>query len=118
MVRSAFEVFPEAVGEFGAQFVGHAAGGSFNFFDELVEVAAGAGDGHDAEGGGAPGDGFVHFGDGDVEALAELVFHGADYLAAILERLGVLNAELESEVGYGHGVARPLRFGQRRDPWV
>ena len=111
----ALEVFPEAVGEFGAEFIGHAASGALYFLDELVKVAARAGDGDNAERGGSPGYGFVHFGDGDVETLAELVFHGADYLAAVLERLGVLDTEFESEVGYGHNVARPLRFGQRKD---
>ena len=38
--RLAFEVFPEAIGEFGAEFIGHAPCGALYFFDELVEVAA------------------------------------------------------------------------------
>jgi hypothetical protein len=109
-MSSAFDVFPEAVGEFGAEFIGHAAGGSFDFFDELVEVAPRAGDGDDAEGCGLPGHGFVHFGNGDVEVLAQLVFHGTDYLAAVLEGMGVLDAEFEGELGYGHGVTRPRGY--------
>jgi hypothetical protein len=112
---SAFEVFPEGVGEFGAKLVRHASRSALDFFDELVEIAARAGDGNNAKGGGLPGYCLVHFGDGNVEALAKLVLHGADYLAAILEGLSVFDAEFKGEVGYGHGVARPLRFGQRRD---
>jgi hypothetical protein len=108
--RSAFKVFPEAVGEFSAEFVGHATGGALDFFDELMQVAARTGDGDDAEGCGSPGYGFIHFGDRDVEGLPELVLYRADHLAAVLERLGVLDAEFESELGYGHGVARPLGF--------
>jgi hypothetical protein len=97
-----FEVFPEAVGELGAVFVGHAAGGALDLFNEAVEVVARAGDGDDAESGGLPRDGFVELGDGDVEALAQLIFQRADDLAAVLEGLRVLDAEFEGELGYGH----------------
>jgi hypothetical protein len=50
-----------------------------------------------------PGDGFVQLGNGDVEALAELVFHGANDLAAIFEGLGMFDAEFEGELGNRHG---------------
>ena len=53
--ESAFKIFPEAVGEFGAKFIGHPASGALHFFNELVEVAAGAGDGDDTERCGFPG---------------------------------------------------------------
>ena len=42
------------------------------------EIAGGGGDGGDAEGGAVPDDAVVEFGDGEVEAVAELVFHGAE----------------------------------------
>jgi len=113
----AFEVFPEAVGEFGAEFIGHAASGALYFFDELVKVAARAGDGDNAERGGSPGYGFVHFRDGDVEALPELILHGTDDLTAIFEGLSVLDAEFESEVGYGH-ASRPRAVAREEIPWV
>lgn len=111
---SAFEVLPEAVGEFSAEFVAHAPGGAFDFFYELVKVAAGTRDGDNTQGGGAPGYSFVHFGDGDVEALAELVLHRADDVTAVFERVGVLNAEFEREMGDGHGFAA-LGDGQRKE---
>ena len=65
-----------------------------------------------------PGDGFVHFSDRDVEALAELVFHGANDLATVFEGLGVFNAELESEMGDGHGFAASCGGQRRGIPWV
>jgi hypothetical protein len=101
---SGFDVIPEGVGEVGAVFVGDAAGGALDLFDEAVEVVAGAGDGDDAEGGGLPGDGFVELGDADVEGLAELVLKGADDLAAVFEGVGVLDAEFEGELGDRHGA--------------
>ena len=53
------------------------------------EVAGGGGDGRDAQGGAVPDDGVVEFGDGEVEAVAELVFHGAKDLPAVFEGLSV-----------------------------
>jgi len=41
----------------------------------------------------------IEFGDGDVEGGAEAVFQAADDLALVFERLRVLNAEFEGEVG-------------------
>ena len=38
----ALDIFPEGVGQFGAEFVDHAAGGAFGFFHEAVQVVAGA----------------------------------------------------------------------------
>jgi hypothetical protein len=111
---SAFEVFPEAVGELGSKLVGYASRSALDFFDELVEIAARAGDCDHAESGGSPSYGFVHFGDGNVEALAKLVLHRADYLATILKGLSVFDAEFKGEVSYGHGFAASC-VGQRRD---
>ncbi len=66
------------------------------------EVAGGGGDGGDAEGGAVPDDAFVEFGDGEVEAVAELVLHGAEDLAAVFEGVGVRDFELDGEFGDGH----------------
>ena len=58
-----------------------------------------------------PEHGLVHLGDGDVEALAELVFEGAHDLTPVLEGLGVLDADFEGQLGDGHdvtAVARPV----------
>jgi hypothetical protein len=70
------------------------------------EVAGRGGDGGDAERGSVPDDGVVELGYGDVEAVAEFLFHGADDLAAVLERLGVGDFDLEDEFGQWHGRAR------------
>ena len=101
---SGFEVFPKAVGEFGAVFIGHTARGALHLFDKAVQITARTGDGDDAEGGGLPCDGFVELGNRDVEALAQLILQRADDLAAVLERLRVFDAEFEGEMGYGHGA--------------
>jgi hypothetical protein len=69
---------------------------------ESGEVVARVGDGGEAEGGGVPGEGFVEFGDGDVEAVLDFFFQAADDLAAVLEGVSVLDAELDREGGYGH----------------
>lgn len=101
--RSAFEIFPEGIGQLGAEFVGHAAGGALHFFDEAVQVLPRVRDGHHANGGGLPCDRLIHLGYGDVEALLQPVFERADDLTPVFERVGVLNADFEGELGYGHG---------------
>ena len=104
MTKSTFEIFPEGVGKLGAELVGHAAGGALDFFHEAVKITAGAGDGGDAERSRLVDDSLVQFSNGHVEALLQLVFERADHLAPVLERLGVLDAKLESELSYGHGA--------------
>src|SRR4030081_334955 len=66
------------------------------------EIAGGRGDGGDAEGGTVPDDAVVEFGYGEVEAVAELVFHGAEDLAAVFERLSVRDLQFDGELGDGH----------------
>ena len=77
-------------------------GGLVDLLELSGDVAGGGGDGGDAEGGAVPDDGIVELGYGDVEAVAEFFFHGADHLAAVLERLGVGDFDLEDEFGYWH----------------
>jgi len=69
------------------------------------EIAGGRGDGGDAERGAVPDDPVVEFGDGEIEAVAELVLHGAKDLAAILQGLGVRDFQFDGEFGDGHGSA-------------
>ena len=78
-------------------------GGLIDLLELSSEVAGGGGDGCDAEGGAVPNDGVVELGDGEVEAVAELLFHGADDLPAVFEGLGVGDFDLEDEFGQGHG---------------
>ncbi len=89
-------------GDLSAEAFGDADGGVLHLTHEAGEVIARAGDGGDAEGGGLPGGGVVHFGDGDVESVGEFLFQAADDLAAILEGVGVLDAEFEKHGGDGH----------------
>ena len=72
-------------------------GGLVDLLELSGEVAGGGGDGGDAEGGAVPDDGVVELSDGEVEAVAEFFFHGADDLAAVLEGLGVGDFDLEDE---------------------
>ena len=90
-----FEKGPVGVGDFCALVVGQAGDGGFELLHEAGEVVAGVGDGGEAEGGGVPGEGFVEFGDGDVEAVLDFFLEAADDLAAVLEGVGVLDAELD-----------------------
>ncbi len=75
------------------------------------EIGRGGGDGGDAEGGPVPDEALVELGDGEVEALPQLVFHGADDLAPVLEGLGVWDLDLEDESGYGHSPPPPWISG-------
>ena len=49
------------------------------------EIAGRRGDRCNTEGSSVPDDAVVEFGDGDVEAVAKLVFHGTENLAAVFE---------------------------------
>jgi hypothetical protein len=89
-------------GDLCAEVFRDADGGGFELMHEAGEVVARAGDGGDAEGGGLPGDGFVHFRDGDVETVGELFFQAADDLAAVLEGVGMLDTKFEEHGGNGH----------------
>lgn len=66
------------------------------------EVAGGGGDGGDAKGGSVPDDSVVEFGDGEVEAVAEFIFHGTENLAAVFEGLRVRDVDFDGEFGDGH----------------
>lgn len=115
LAGSAFHVLPERVVKLGAMLVEDAARGALDFLDQAVEVIAGAGDGHHANGGRLPGDGFIHFGNRDIEALAQLVLEGADHLTPVLEGLGVLDADFERELSDGHGFGEQLYGGMGWD---
>src|ERR1019366_7648133 len=101
---SAFDVFPEGIGQLGAMLVEHASGCALHFFDEAVEVVAGAGDGNNADGGRLPGDPLVHFGHRDVEALLQLVLEGAHDLPPVFERPGMLDADFKSQLRDWHSL--------------
>ncbi len=81
----------EAVEDFAAKAGAEASGGGFHFAELACQIAGGAGDGHDAEGGAVPDQGLVQLGDGDVEAVAELVFERAHDLSAVFEGVRVLD---------------------------
>jgi hypothetical protein len=78
--------------------------GVVNFLDLAGEIAGGRGDGGDPQGGTVPDGAFVEFGDGQVEAVAKLVLHGAEDLAAVFEGLGVGDIEFDGEFGDGHSL--------------
>lgn len=78
-------------------------GGLVDLLELSGEVAVGGGDGGDAEGGSVPDDSVVELGYGDVEAVAELFFHGANDLTAVLEGLSVGDFDLKDKFGHGHG---------------
>jgi hypothetical protein len=73
------------------------------------EIAGGRGDGGDPEGGSVPDDSVVQFGDGEVEAVAKLVFHGAKNLTAVFEGLSVRDIDLDGESGDGHFQRTSIR---------
>jgi hypothetical protein len=88
--------------DLGAEGVGEAVECVVKLLHLAGQVGQRAGDGDDAEGGAVPKDGVVELGYADVEAVAELVLEGADYLAAVFEGLRVRDGEFEGEFGYGH----------------
>src|SRR5271168_1499703 len=98
----AVQEFPPDIDCLRAQIVSDAIGRIFHLAHESREVITGTGNSGDANGSRLPGDGLVHFGDRDIEAMAELFLEAADDLAAILERLRVLNAQLDGHAGDGH----------------
>ncbi len=77
--------------------------GAFHLFDEAVEVVAGARDGNHRDGGRLPHHRLVHLRHGDIETLLQLVFERTNHLPPVLERLGVLDADFQGQLGYGHG---------------
>jgi hypothetical protein len=79
------------------------------------EIAGRRGDGGDAEGGAVPNDAVVEFGNGEVEAVTELVFHGADHLAAVFKGLSVRDFDLDGEFGDWHVSADEHQVGGHAD---
>lgn len=73
VVRLFGEDFGVGVGDFGAEGGGEAVRGLVDQFELAGEVGGGGGDGGDAEGGAVPDDAVVELGNGEVEAVAELV---------------------------------------------
>jgi hypothetical protein len=68
----------------------------------FFHVLLGVGEGNDADDGGLPDVMEVHFGNGDIEFAAKAIFEAAKDLTLVLERVGVGEAEFESEEAYGH----------------
>ena len=87
----------KTIQDFAAEACAKALGGGLHFTQLAGEVAGGARDGHDADGGAVPDQGFIQFGDGDVEAVAKLFLERAHDLAAVLEGLCVLDAKFEGQ---------------------
>jgi hypothetical protein len=82
---------------------GEAAGGGLDLAELTGQVAGRLGDSGNTEGGAVPEYSVVELGDGDVEAVAQLLLEGANDLAAVFERLRVLDGEFEGEGGERHG---------------
>jgi len=85
---------------------GEALDAFFDFAELAVEVVSAAVNGGYAEGGAVPEGGVVEFGDGDVEAVAELVFERADGLATVLKGLRVFDGEFDRKCRDGHGCGQ------------
>jgi hypothetical protein len=85
-----------------SQTNGEATGCSFDLTELAGEVAGRVRDGRDPKGGPVPNDGVIEFGDGDIEAVAQLFFERAHDLTAVLEGLRVLDGEFEGERGERH----------------
>ena len=94
-----------------SQTDGKPAGGGFDLAKLAGEIAGGRGDGSDAQRGAVPEGSVVELGDGDVEAVAEFFLEGAYDLATVLERLCVLDGELEGEHGERHEIEGSKREG-------
>lgn len=92
--------------DFRAQLGCKAMDGLVDLVELAGEIAGGGGDGGDAQGGAVPDDAVVEFGDGEVEAVAELVFYRAEDLAAVFQGLSVRDLQFDDEFGYGHFFGR------------
>src|SRR5215813_10214897 len=102
-LRTSFKVYV-AVGEFGAIVVCYAAGSAFHLLHQSAEVIARAGNTNYSDRRSLPQVGFIEFGNGHIEALAELVLQAAQYLVFVLERLCAFYAEFQGERCDGHIV--------------
>ena len=78
------------------------ARGGLNLSKLTGQVAGRLRDSGDAEGGAVPQEGVIELGDGDVEAMAQLLLERAHDLTAVLERLRVLDGEFEGKRSEGH----------------
>ena len=81
---------------------GEATGGGLNLPKLTGQVAGRLRDSGDSEGGAIPQDGVVELSDRDVEVMAELLLERAHDLAAVLERLSVLDGEFQGERSKRH----------------
>jgi len=66
------------------------------------EISGGRGDRGDSQGGTVPYDTLVELGDREIEAVAKLIFHGTENLAAVFKGLSVRNLQFDGEFGDGH----------------
>jgi hypothetical protein len=96
------EDFGIGINDFRAEISGDAVGGTFDLLELSGEIAGGGGDGGDAHGCTIPYYPVIHFCDGEVEAVPEFVFHGAEDLATVFEGLGGGDLEFDGEFGYRH----------------
>jgi hypothetical protein len=120
--RSSKQLLVEEVpgdGDLCSEVFRNTDGGAFELMHKAGEVVARGGDGGDAEGGGLPGDGLVHFGDGDVEDVGQLFLQAANDLAAVLKGAGMLDTKLEEHGGDGHRefILTPRRCVVRVEIW-
>jgi hypothetical protein len=86
-----------------SQTNGEATSGGFDLAELARQVTGGVRDSGNAKCSAVPNDRVVEFSDGDVKAVAQLVFEGAYDLATVLEGLCMLDGELEGECGERHG---------------
>src|SRR5579863_10132289 len=115
MAASALDVLPEGIGQLRAVFVEDAARSAFHFLYQPVQVVSRTRQRDHADGGRVPRDGLIQFRHRDVVALAQLVFERSHYLAAVLQRLRVLDADFEGKLGDRHDFETECRHSVR--PW-
>src|SRR5580704_1212967 len=98
------QVFDERVANIRAVVVGNARGLPLHIFHESIEIVARVGDANHADGGAIPQAAGIEFGDRDVEAGAQAVFHTAQHLPLVLERLRRFDVEFQGKKRDRHSV--------------
>ena len=102
---------PPNIRDLRAEIVCDAVGSVFDLLHLAGEVVSRGGNRGDTDSCRLPRHGFVKLGDRDVESVGELFLQTANDLAAILERVRVLNAQLDGHGGDGHRVYGNCRRG-------
>ena len=93
------EEFNEGIGHFCTVVVSDAHSRTLHFSYQAVEIVAGVGDAHDANGGTIPEFGPIEFCDRNVEAGPQLVLQAPHNLPAVLKRVRSFDVEFEGEEG-------------------